>query len=169
MSKLVKKHKDVVNGDKITYLPDTTNIDTINNFACTQNIYMDPAEDWMVLEIVEFLRKQKSNIVLFQAPDACPDDPWIHKKGYQKYLHSLNNEAYFSIISQYVDNNDLIEKILFHGGDGFYLLGIMTSLPESMDTLPAQLTDEILEELVIRSSCFFVHAFDDESFVICYC
>ena len=115
---------------------------------------MDPAQDWMVLKIAKFLSKRKNNIILFQNPGARPDDPWIQNKHFQKYLHSLNNESYFSILSQYATDHDLIEKILIHGGGPFDLLGIMTSLPESMNALPSQLTNQILEELVLPVSLY---------------
>ena len=40
MSKLIRAIKEITKAQKITYLPDTTNIDTVNNFVCSQNIYI---------------------------------------------------------------------------------------------------------------------------------
>lgn len=95
MSKLVKMHKNVVNGKKITYLPLTAEDETMMYFHRSFDISEDPARDWVVFKITEFLNIQENNIILFQNPDFRPDAPWIRKKDFQKYLHSLNDECLF--------------------------------------------------------------------------
>lgn len=166
MSQLLKRRKDIPKAKKVTFLPCSLENATMMNFYCSYEIDAGPPEEWILFKITEFLKKQKNNIVLFQNPCACPDDPWIHNDNFQKYMHAFKNEAYFSILPQYVEDQELIRKILIFGGGPYDLLCTMTSLPESMNELPSQLSNEILEDLVTNSSCFFVYAFDDESFIL---
>ena len=84
----------------------------------------------------------------------------------QDRIYAFENEVYLCLFHEHAENEREILETLKRSG-GFYTLGLMTSIPESMEVLPKILTQKTIDKLVDNMTNFFIHAFDDESFIIC--
>lgn len=168
LSKLIKSNKRLDKAKKITYLPQDIDIDILDDYEGSMGISIGPAREWMAQKVSTFLDKNENNVVIIQNPCARPNDPWIQKEDYNNYMCFFNDETYFTLYSEHANNPEIVNKILYLAGSPYDLLGLMTSLPESSEVLPKELTLKILEELVANLSSFFVYAFDDESFILCF-